>query len=154
MGGEQTGRWTHRHDGGLVVFLIGMRIGTAWRPDRWFPVLAGMRPMLAELHRDPASGFLGHRTLLGRGGPTVVQYWRSREDLLRYASDPGARHRPAWAAFNRRVRDAGGHVGIWHETYVVPPGGHESVYVDMPLTGLAAVTSATPVSRRSGAAPR
>ena len=39
-------------------------------------------------------------------------------------------------AFYRRSRRATGAVGIRHETYAVPAGGHESLYVGMPPTGL------------------
>lgn len=148
----QTGRWTHAHDGEVVVFLIGMRVNRPWRPDLWLPVFLAMPRMLVELHREPSRGFLGATTLVGAGGPTVVQHWRSAEDLHAYAADPAGAHRPAWTAFNRRARGARGAVGIWHETYVVPAGHHESVYVDMPLTGLAAVTAPAAVTQRSGTA--
>ncbi len=148
MAGRQAGRWTHDRDGeGVVVFLIGMRVNHWWRPDRWLPTFLAMPRMLVELHRDPSRGFLGARTLLGSGGPTVVQYWRSSEDLYAYAGDPGAAHRPAWGAFNRRARDGRGAVGIWHETYVVPAGGHESFYGDCPAMGLAAAVGSQPVRR-------
>src|SRR5680860_342275 len=132
----QRGRWTHEHDSGVVVFMIGMRVNRLWRPDLWLPVFAAMGPMLAKLYRDPSSGFLGHRTLVGAGGPTLVQYWRDVESVYRYASDTAAKYRPAWTSFNRRARTSRGAVGIWHETYVVPSGHHETVYVDMPPTGL------------------
>lgn len=148
MAALQRGRWTHDHDGPVVVFLIGMRVNRPWRPDLWLPVFAAMPRMLAELHRDPSRGFLGARTLLGAGGPTVVQHWRSVEDVYAYASDPTGQHRPAWSAFNRRARAARGAVGIWHETYAVPAGGHESIYSDMPPTGLAAAVGSTPVTQR------
>lgn len=138
---------THDGDGeGVVVFLIGMRVNRWWRVDRWLPVFLAMPQMLVELYRDPSSGFLGARTLLGAGGPTVVQHWRSVEDLYAYASDPASAHRPAWSAFNRRTRDGRGAVGIWHETYAVPPGGHESMHVDMPVTGLAAAVGSRSVT--------
>ena len=140
------GRWTHDHTGDLAVFLIGMRINRLWRPDLWGPTLAAMGPMLAELARDPSSGFLGYRVLLGWRGPTLVQYWRNTEDVYRYAGDQTAHHRPAWAAFNRRARRAPGVVGVWHETYQV--GRAESVYVDVPLMGLAASTGARQVIGR------
>jgi hypothetical protein len=112
-------RMTHDHDGDLVVFLIGMRINKPWRPDLWLPVFNAMPKMLAELSRDPDSGLLGYRLAVGAGGPLLIQYWNSHEKLYHYASDRSAAHRPAWAAFNRRVRQAPGAVGIWHETYVV-----------------------------------
>ncbi len=140
------GRWTHEHTADLTVFLIGMRINRFWRPDAWGPVLAAMPPMLAELSRDPESGFLGYRMLLGGRGPVVVQYWRSTEDVYRYAADRDSKHRPAWTAFNKRARKLPGAVGIWHETYQIARA--ESMYVDMPPTGLAAATSAVPVSGR------
>jgi hypothetical protein len=139
-------RMTHDYDGDLVVFLIGMRINKPWRPDLWLPVFSAMPGMLAELLKDKESGLLGYRLTLGAGGPLLVQYWNSHEKLYRYASDRNAAHRPAWAAFNRRARKAPGAVGIWHETYVVERA--ESIYVGMPVAGLAAATSVVPVARR------
>ena len=139
-------RMTHDYDGELVVFLIGMRINKPWRPDLWLPVFNGMPKMLAELSKDKDSGLLGYRLTLGAGGPLLVQYWSSHEKLYAYASDRDAAHRPAWAAFNRRVRKAPGAVGIWHETYLVERA--ETIYSGMPVSGLAAATSSVPVARR------
>jgi hypothetical protein len=139
-------RMTHDYDGDLVVFLIGMRINKPWRPDLWLPVFSAMPAMLAELSKDTDSGLLGYRLTYGAGGPLVVQYWSSHEKLYAYASDRNAAHRPAWAAFNRRVRKAPGSVGIWHETYVVERA--ETSYSGMPVSGLAAATSVVEVTRR------
>lgn len=138
------GRWTHKHDGELTVFLIGVRINRFWRPDAWLPTLAAMPPMLAELSADADSGLLGYQMLVGGRGATIIQYWRRTEDVYRYASEPGGKHRPAWTAFNRRARKVSGAVGVWHETYQISRA--ESVYVDMPLVGLAASTAAQPVT--------
>ena len=137
-------RMTHHHEGALVVFLIGMRINRPWRPDLWLPAFAAMPRMLAELSADPASGLLGYRLTFGAGGPLVVQYWQSAEQLYAYASEPDAAHRPAWADFNRRARRGPGSVGIWHETYVVDTA--ESMYVGMPVAGLAKATGSRPVT--------
>lgn len=146
------GRWTDGHEGGVVVFLIGMRINR-WRAVRsWWPVLNAMPAMLRELSADRSRGLLGFRGAIGPGGPVLVQYWRSVEDLLTYAHDSSAAHRPAWRAYNARARSAGDAVGIWHETYVVPPGAHETVYGSMPTTGLAAATSVRPVQERTATA--
>jgi hypothetical protein len=139
-------RMTHDYDGDLVVFLIGMRINKPWRPDLWLPVFNAMPGMLAELSKDKDSGLLGYRLTIGAGGPLVVQYWSSHEKLYAYASERNAAHRPAWAAFNRRARKAPGTVGIWHETYLVERA--ETIYAGMPVSGLAAATSAIPVARR------
>jgi len=140
------GRWTHTHEGDLTVFLIGMRLNRLWRPDAWLPVFLAMPRMLRELAGDPTSGFLGYRLALGPDGPLVVQYWRRAEDLYRYAADAGAGHRPAWTAFNRRARRVPGAVGIWHETYEVACA--ESVYVDLPVQGLAAATTPRRITSR------
>lgn len=139
-------RMTHQHDGELVVFLIGMRINRWWRFDLWLPVFRAMPPMIAELAEDPDSGMLGYRLLLGEGGPMLVIYWDSHEKLYAYASRTDAEHRPAWTSFNQRARRAPGAVGIWHETFQVSTA--ESVYVGMPVSGLAKATSAAPVGPR------
>ncbi|MFW5418046.1 DUF4188 domain-containing protein [Nocardiopsis sp. CNT-189] len=136
---------THRHEGELVVFLIGMTINRPWRPDLWLPVFTAMPGMLRELSADPESGLLGYRLTLEGLNPTVIQYWRSKEELYAYAADRSARHRPAWAEFNRRAAEAPGAVGIWHETYLVDRA--ESVYVGTPEMGLARATERIPVPR-------
>lgn len=141
------GRTTHRPEGELVVFLIGMRVNKPWRVDAWLPVFLSMPKMLAELSRDPESGLLGYRLTFGAGGPLLVQYWDSHDKLYAYASAQDAEHRPAWSAFNRRARKVPGSVGIWHETYLVDRA--ESMYVAMPPTGLALATESVPVQRRS-----
>jgi Domain of unknown function (DUF4188) len=139
-------RMTHEYDGDLVVFLIGMRINKPWRPDLWMPVFFAMPAMLAELSKDNDSGLLGYRLTFGARGPLLVQYWRSPEKLYAYAGDRNAEHRPAWAAFNRLARKAPGSVGIWHETYLVERA--ETIYSGMPVSGLAAATSAVPVAQQ------
>ncbi|MFG2192667.1 DUF4188 domain-containing protein [Streptomyces sp. NPDC048639] len=147
------GRQTAAADGEVTVFLIGMRINRLRAVRSWWPVFTAMPRMLKELARDGSIGMLGFRFLLG--GPRVlyvVQYWESHEKLFAYAADAGKEHRPAWAAFNRRMREGKGHVGFWHETYVVPAGGHESVYVNMPAFGLGAATGVEPVGRRGDSA--
>jgi hypothetical protein len=143
------GRTTAAHDGEVTVFLVGMRINSFRAVRSWWPVFTAMPRMLRELSREKNSGLLGFRFLLG--GPRlfcILQYWDSPQKLLAYASDVDREHRPAWAAFNRRTRQSRGRVGIWHETYAVPAGRHESVYVDMPPFGLGAATGIEPVGRR------
>jgi Domain of unknown function (DUF4188) len=142
----QAGRWTHDHDGDVVVFLIGARINKPLAVRRWWPVVSAMPRMLRELQQDPTLGLLDVTSTVQGRGSLMVQYWRDVESLLAYAHDRDHAHRPAWSAFNRAAREAGGAVGIWHETFVVPAGGHESMYVDMPLVGLPRAFGAVPVS--------
>jgi hypothetical protein len=137
-------RTTHRYDGELVVFLIGMTITKWWRVDHWLPVLRAMPGMLKELMSDPDSGLMGYKLAFGPDGPLLVQYWSSVDKLYAYASDREARHRPAWAEFNRRARSTAGAVGVWHETYRVDKA--ESVYVGTPPMGLAKATERVPVT--------
>ena len=108
-------RQSHDHDGDLAVFLIGMRVNQPWRPDLWLPVFGAMPGMLTELYaakaaaargEGPDLGFLDGRSLVGAGGPTLVQYWRSVDDIYAYANDPDHEHRPAMRAFYARSRRA------------------------------------------------
>ncbi|MFI9612106.1 DUF4188 domain-containing protein [Streptomyces sp. NPDC052023] len=147
------GRQTAAGEGDIVVFHLGMRINSPWAVHIWLPMIRSMLRMLKELSEDPDSGLLGYRSVFsGPRNLQTVQYWSSTDQLLRYGSDPSRTHRPAWAEYNRRRRAGGRHVGVWHETYAVPPGGQESIYVDMPPYGLAAATGVVPVSRRGNRA--
>ena len=144
----EPGRRTHDHDGDVVVFLIGMRVNRPLAVRTWWPVFTAMPQMIAELRRDPALGLLSVTSGVQGRGALMVQYWRDLESLLAYAHDRDRAHRPAWAEFNRRAREGAGVVGIWHETLVVPPGGHESLYVDMPEQGLPAALGGVAVEAR------
>lgn len=149
----EKGRMTAAARGEVTVFIIGMRINRFSAVRSWWPLFTAMPRMLRELSRDPESGFLGYQQLFG--GPRIVylvQYWSSREKLLSYASAGDREHRPAWAAFNRRLRAGRGKVGFWHETYVVPEGAYESVYINMPEFGLGRATGVIPVGLRGESA--
>ena len=136
----------------FVVFLIGMRINKLWKMWKWLPVILAMPRMLRELEQRPESGFLGADGYAGSPRrPMVVQYWRSFEDLETYARSKEAAHWPAWVKFNKRVGSSGD-VGIWHETYLVPAGGYECVYNNMPPTGLGAVARLIPAAGRKATA--
>lgn len=126
-----------------VVFLIGMRINRLRRVRSWWPVFVAMPRMLAELGSTPGSGLLGFRAYWSGRVFLVVQYWRSMEELGRYARDPKLLHQPAWAAFNRTGAGSGD-VGIFHETYEVPRAGVESLYGNMPAFGLAGAHRSVP----------
>ena len=130
------GKRTHDREGGLVVFMVGMRVNKPWKVRTWWPVFTSFPRMLQELYQDPSTGFLGYTGGVRGRGTIAVTYWRDLDSLMAYAHSTTNEHRPAWTAFNRLSRQSEGVVGIWHETYVVPPGGHESLYVGMPSLGL------------------
>ena len=131
-----TGRYTADVEDDFVVFLIGMRFNKPWDVRGWWHTFTAMRPMVEELEQHADLGLL-HARFCWIGGPAVVQYWRSFAHLARYARDGERLHLPAWKKWNGASR-ASGAVGIWHETYQVHAGEHESVYVDLPAFGLAA----------------
>mgnify|MGYP006287008215 CR=1 FL=1 len=130
------GRWAARIEGPFVVFLIGARIHRLRDVRRWWPVFRAMPRMLAELRRSTELGLLHTSTALeGPRSIVLTQYWRSFEQLHAYARARDAAHLPAWAEYNRALRDNPA-VGIWHETFLVPEGAYEAVYGDMPARGL------------------
>lgn len=130
-------RMTAAVDGDIVLFLIGMRLNQPWAVHKWLPVARAMPRMLRELYQNPGLGFVSHEMWFSRT-LILVQYWRSLDQLMAYASAREAEHLPAWQAFNRAV-GTDGTVGIWHETYLSKAGAFESVYANMPSFGLGKV---------------
>ena len=148
------GRYTAKTDQPFVVFLIGMRVNQWWRFDKWLPVANAMTPMLMSLFQNPEKGFLHGEYFWNFSGPVLIQYWRSFEDLERFARAPSDPHLGPWKKFNQAV-GAGGVVGIWHETYLVNPNQYECVYGNMPKFGLGAAMEHVPaLGRRETARAR
>ena len=138
------GRFTNRPPASATaLFLIGMRINSVRGLTQARPVLSSMPRMLRFLGQHPESGLLGFHSWIGRT-TILVSYWKSAEDVQRFASDADAPHAPAWREFNRRISDSG-QIGIWHELYTIRPGDSEGVYVNMPAFGLAAAGGHQPV---------
>ena len=133
------GRFTAKMDEPFVVFVIGMRINNLLAIRKWLSTLRAMPPMLKELYQHPEKGFLGAEYFLYWRGPAIVQYWRSFEELERFARNPDDPHLPAWQRFNRSVGKDGS-VGIFHETFIVERGNFEAIYSNMPVFGLAKAT--------------
>jgi hypothetical protein len=119
---------------GFVVFIVGARINKWWMVPVIFGVAMAMQRMLKQLLADPASGLLAVESFSGRTTMSV-QYWRSTDDLLRYARAKEQAHASTWSRWIRSWGE-GGAVGIYHETYVIAPGAYECVYHHMPPFGL------------------
>lgn len=155
MADVHRGRHRAEIDGDFVVFLIGMRVNRVRAVRSWLPVFVAMPRMLLELDRHPELGLLHRSTAItGPRSIHVTQYWRSFAQLEAYARSPEVRHLPAWTAFNRAAQASGGATGIWHETYRVAAGEHETIYVDLPPVGLGAAGRLTPVGSASRARDR
>jgi hypothetical protein len=145
------GRYTAQTDEPFAVFIIGMRVNRLWALHKWIPTARAMGPMLRALYQHPEKGFLGARSFFMWRGVMLIQYWRSFEDLERFARAKDDPHMAAWQRFNKAV-GGDGSVGIFHETYLVPAGQYETVYGNMPRFGLAAATEHVAISGRRGTA--
>ena len=139
------GRFTARAPSdATAVFLIGLRINTVRGLARSGPVLSAMPRMLGYLAQHGESGLLGFGNWLGRT-TMLVSYWRSVQDVQRFASDPEAPHAAAWREFNKKI-GAGRDIGVWHELYNITPGNFEGLYLNMPAFGMAAAGEHLPVA--------
>ena len=148
------GRFTAQADEPFVIFFIGMRVNKLFAFRKWIPTARAMGPMLRSLFTHPEKGFLGAQTFFYWRGIGLIQYWRSFEDLERFARSADDPHLEAWRRFNKAVGYTDGSVGIWHESYLVEPGKYEVVYGNMPVFGLAAATKHVPARGRLETARR
>ena len=145
------GRYTATIDGEFVVFVIGMRFNKLWKVHQWLPVFTAMPKMIATLMQHPEKGMLGARTMWAGRTITMIQYWRSFDQLEHFAHDRDDPHLQAWRDFNTKVGSSGD-VGVYHETYRVKVADYECVYVNMPAMGLAKATAHVPIARKGDAA--
>ena len=142
------GRYTAATDKPFVVFIIGMRVNQWWALHKWIPTALAMGPMLRTLYaHQQEKGFLAAQPFLYGRGVALVQYWRSFEDLERFARSKDDSHLKAWQRFNKAI-GGDGSVGIFHETYQVQPGEYEAIYGNMPVFGLASAVEHTRIAGR------
>jgi hypothetical protein len=153
MGTIMPGRYTADIEGPFVVFIIGMRVNRFFAFRKWVPTAMAMGPMLKTLFQHPEKGFLGAETYFSLRGVTTLQYWRSFDDLERFARSKEEPHLSAWKQFNSAI-GTDGSVGIWHETYQVAAGQYEAIYGNMPVYGLAKATAHAPATGRRETARR
>ncbi len=153
MGAVIPGRYTAQIEGSFVVFMIGMRVNKSFAFRKWVPTAMAMGPMLRTLSQHPEKGFLGAQPFFYWRGIALAQYWRSFDDLERFARSKDEPHLAPWKRFNRAV-GSDGSVGIWHETYMVEPGQYEAIYGNMPRFGLAAAGEHLPATGRRSTARR
>lgn len=135
----------------LVVFIIGMRINKWTAVHKWFPVFKAMPPMIRELYTNKKLGFLSLQGSFNLRTITLIQYWESVDQLTSYAKGP--QHLKAWNSFYKQASKTNA-VGIYHETYVIPAGNYESVYVNMPLFGLAKALGSETITKHTQTAKK
>lgn len=135
----------------FIVLILGIRINNFLLFWKWIPAVIASFPMLYTLVRHRAAGFLGGQATYFWPGIGLIQYWRSFEDLERFARNKKHPHLRAWRWYNKAIGSSGS-VGLWHEAFLIKPGVHETMYDNMPLFGLAASTKHIPVEECSNAA--
>lgn len=137
-------RFTTQMDQPFAVFLIGMRVNKPWQFRKMMQVGNAMVPMIKTLYEHPEKGFLSGETYFSLFPlqTVLISYWRSFEDIERFARAKDDPHAAAWVRFNREI-GYDGSVGIWHETYTIEPGHSEALYGNMPLFGLAKAAGKT-----------
>jgi hypothetical protein len=134
-------------DGDFVVFLIGARVNKKRHLRRALRAINKMQPMLRYLEAHPEKGLLGYES----AGLTFIQYWRSFDDLERFARNTDDPHLDAWRQFSK-LQNGRADAGIWHETFLVRAGEYEAIYQNMPRRGLGKVGELKPLQGRSDTA--
>ena len=147
----KAGRWTAEIEGDFVVFLIGAG-PSKLRLLRSLGDLGGrrgMKHMLDHLVAHPDKGLLGYQL----GLTTIVQYWRSFEQLEAFARDADDPHLAVWRSYWKRVGTSA-RTGIWHETFLVRAGEYEAIYANMAPRGLGKAGRLVPAAEAVGARGR
>lgn len=135
-------------DDGVVVYVNGMRLNRLRALPQYLAAGLKAGKLLRELEADPDSGFLGYQpALMGLRQGAAIQYWRSLEDLHRFARDRDGAHVPAWKWYNQ-TGNADGGVGFWSETYVVDADHVETFFRNAEDVGVGAFVDLVPASER------
>jgi hypothetical protein len=155
MAEVKPGRFTAQVDGPFVVLRLGIRVNRPFHFWKWIPTLRTTVPLLRGLLRDQVPGLLGGFPMLlyWQSGIGIIQYWRSFEDLERFACSKGNGYQALWNRYETSP-GADGSVGLWYETFFIDATRYEAVYDNMPVIGLAAATRHIPVVGRLETARR
>ncbi len=149
------GRFTAQIDGPFIVLRLGIRINNFLMFWKWIPTLMVTVPLLRASLRCRAPGYLGGFNILyWSAGIGVIQYWRSYEDLEKFAESSDNAFLELWRHYNKSTGSKGS-VGLWYEMFPVESSCYEVVYDNMPIIGLAAASEHVPaVGRRETARRR
>lgn len=132
-------------DDGFVIYIQGMRLNKLRALPHWLLANWKVAKMFRELEANPDSGFLGYTPIfLGLRKGAAMQYWRSLEDLQRFATDPDGSHVPAWRWYNKKVDPDGG-LGFWAELYVVDADSFETFFRNVPPIGVGKFATMVPM---------
>jgi hypothetical protein len=125
----------------LTIALFGMRAAT---PEAYARYEAAGIPGQMEDALAGAEGLLAVRYFEQPDGGVMLQYWRSHEDLARFARR--APHRVWW---QWRVANQGLGLSFYHEVYQCRAA--EAIYeIGVPPVGPATFTTTSPVAAGEG----
>ncbi|WP_198665704.1 monooxygenase family protein [Haloprofundus halophilus] len=143
-------------DDGVVIYINGIRLNKLSALPHWLLANWKVARMFKELEADPKSGFLGYTPIfLGLRKGAAMQYWRSLEDLQRFATEQNGPHVSAWKWYNEKVDPDGG-LGFWAELYVVDGDSFETFFRNVPPIGIGKYAKMVPMrehKRRLGLSP-
>lgn len=123
-----------------------MRLNTLRALPHWLAANWKIAKMFKELESDPDSGFLGYTPIfLGLRKGAAMQYWRSLEDLRRFATDPNGSHVSAWKWYNEETDPDGG-LGFWAEIYVIDGDSFETFFRNVPAIGVGKFAEMVPIN--------
>ena len=148
LSGRFTAQISTKLDEPFIVLILGIRINDFRLFWKWMPTVFFSLPMLYTLVSHRAAGFLGGQATYFWPGVGLIQYWRTFDDLERFARSKEHPHFGAWRWYNKEI-GAKGSVGLWHEVFLIKPRCHEVVYENMPLFGLAAATKPVPIEKHN-----
>jgi hypothetical protein len=124
----------------VTVFLIGIRINHPLGLLAPGVTKLQMPEMIKDLEEHSEEyGFLGMTNWLNASDRTTnsellqVCYFRNNEGLQKFAHSK--LHRDNWDWYNRHIKEIP-HISIYHETYHVPKGNWESIYVNSHISGI------------------
>jgi len=142
------GRWTAQIEGSFCVFHIGFILNGYVPNKEMQQAKLAMESMIKELEADPQKfGYLGGQSYISSnirvGGGTIIQYWRSQEQLNAYARDGMRKHFPAMIWSSKTVQ-LSPHLGLWHESFCVREGEYECIYTNCPQMLLGKASSVVP----------
>ena len=86
-------------------------------------------------------------------GPLCIQYWRTPEDLNRYARSRINQHAGPWANLMKKGRETTAY-GFYHEMFLVKGGQYECIYINCPamLLGNCHDTTLVPATGKNSTA--
>ncbi|KAH6669291.1 hypothetical protein B0J14DRAFT_657385 [Halenospora varia] len=140
----------------VVVLILGARSNHV--NGRYAPGMAEVGETYSAMWKDAEEnrekwGFLGKTTglktsnLESNNATIWISYWKNLESVERFAQGPA--HKKGWDLF-RQTSKKYPHIGILHETYAVPKGHWETIYVNFLPFGMGQTQHFTEKSKETG----